>query len=147
MAIDRCVIDASVAVKWFLDDEELIEAAEAVIVRFLSGELELHAPIILRYELAHALAKTQRRKSRPISTPMIVKAYETFSEHPIIFHDLDKKEMLQALDISCRFRRSFYDSAYICLAMKLGCAWLTADARYAHGLPRQFPADHVMVLS
>ncbi len=134
------------AAKWFLNDEELTEAATRVLFGLLANKIELHAPILLQYEIANALSKAQRRSGRPISTDMCIEAYKTFQEYPILFHHLDDKNRLEALEFANHHRRSFFDSAYLWLAIKLDCRWLTAEKRFNQALPAQFPVKHIFFL-
>ena len=140
------MIDDSVVAKWFLNDEELTDAAAKVLASFLSDEIELHAPIILQYELANALTKAQRHGARPIDAEICLEAYRTFSEYPIVFHHLDEADRLAALDFANRHRRSFFDSAYLGLAIKLGCRWLTAEQRFKSNLPVDFSLKYFLSL-
>ena len=39
MSDERYVLDASVAAKWFLDDEDAVDIAEAFLIRFLAKEI------------------------------------------------------------------------------------------------------------
>ena len=45
---DEYVVDASVAAKWFLDDETAIAEATDYLVRLLADEIILHAPTLLQ---------------------------------------------------------------------------------------------------
>jgi predicted nucleic acid-binding protein len=61
----RTVIDASVALKWRLRDEEATQQADALLEDFLAGKLELLTPTLFDYEIANALrvAVTRQRLS------------------------------------------------------------------------------------
>ncbi len=41
---DRLVIDASVAAKGFLDDEQDVDLAEEILLEFLAGTIEFQRP-------------------------------------------------------------------------------------------------------
>ena len=49
------MIDASVALKWRLRDEEAMEQVDALLEHFLSQELVLIVPTLFDYEIANAL--------------------------------------------------------------------------------------------
>ena len=51
----RIVIDASVALKWRLRDEEATSQADALLEDFLARKLELLTPTLFDYEIANAL--------------------------------------------------------------------------------------------
>ena len=65
MSAKRIVIDASVALKWRLRDEEATSQADALLDDFLAGKLELLTPTLFDYEIANALrvAVTRQRLS------------------------------------------------------------------------------------
>jgi predicted nucleic acid-binding protein len=57
------VVDASVATKWFLDDEHGAERAQQLLHDFGAGQVHRLAPAVLPYEVANALhsaVRTQR---------------------------------------------------------------------------------------
>ena len=146
MTTKRYVLDASVAVKWFLDDEESVDEAEELLNRLLGGDIEAHAPTILLYEVGHVLSKAQRKSRQEMEAEKTRRAYERFCGLAVIYHELNHVERREALEFAIRFRRSFYDAVYISLAMKLDCTWLTAEKRYDGPLPRGFPGHHIETL-
>jgi predicted nucleic acid-binding protein len=146
MKTDIYVIDASVSAKWFLHDEELVDVAEDFLTELLADKIELHAPIILQYELAHTLTKTQRQKGRPLTPKMCIDAYQSFSGYHIVFHNIDYEERMKALKFANKFHRGFYDSTYIGLAIKLDCPWLTSEKTFRGVLPPGFPRKHILTL-
>jgi len=140
------VIDASVAAKWYLNDENLIDKAEDFLVRLLANEIVLHAPEVLRYELGHLLTKAQRRGNRPINRNQCEEAYHTFCELPITFHQLNDIQRQEVLSFANNFNRGFYDSSYIWLAGHLGCQWVTAEGRLGRELLSGYPVERVLTL-
>ena len=73
---ERFVLDASVAAKWFLDDEEFIDLARSFLERFLKGEIEFFAPTIIKYEVGHLLTKAYREKRKSLlSQEECIRAY------------------------------------------------------------------------
>ena len=139
------VLDASVAGKWYLNDEDLIEQAEKLLKDFLLKKIELHAPVLLKYEIAQVLYKAQRF-SRRIRSKDCQDAYKSFCALPIIYHSLDIKMMQEILNFAISFNKSFYDSCYIYLAKKLNCQWITDDREYEKRLPRNFPKERILML-
>ena len=43
MISERYVLDASVAAKWFLNDEDAVDIAESFLIRFLAKEIVFYA--------------------------------------------------------------------------------------------------------
>jgi predicted nucleic acid-binding protein len=58
------VLDASVAAKWFLRDEQetLIEEADELLLRLLAGDIELYAPRVIYYEVCQLLNRACRQR-------------------------------------------------------------------------------------
>lgn len=112
MTAQKYILDASVAAKWYLDDEEHVEKAESFLVRMLSDEIELHAPVLLQYEMGHLLTKAQRRERGRIFPDIAYKAFKNFYRLPIIFHDLDNESMCEAFQMAQMLNRSFYDTVF-----------------------------------
>ena len=144
--IDRFVLDCSVAAKWYLLDEEGVDDAELILTQLLDGEIELHAPEFLKYELGNALTKAQRTKGRGHSNDQSGNAYQTFSSLPIRFHQQDSPSLQEALLFANQFQRSFYDSCYLVLAVRLGCPWLTAEKKFRGPFPIGFPRNLIHIL-
>jgi predicted nucleic acid-binding protein len=57
------VLDASVAVKWHLNDESDADAAALLLARFSTGDVPLIAPDHIRYEIANAFGGDHRPQS------------------------------------------------------------------------------------
>jgi predicted nucleic acid-binding protein len=81
----RIVIDASVALKWRLRDEEATQQADALLDDFLAGKLELVTPTLFDYEIANALrvAVTRQRLSEQDAAA----ALADFSQYTIVRYD------------------------------------------------------------
>ena len=139
------VLDASVAGKWYLNDEDLVDQAEKLLKSFLQNEIELYAPILLKYEPAQLLYKAQRF-SRKVKQENCEKAYKHFCSLPIIYHQFNDRIMREILSFAIKFNKSFYDCCYICLANALNCQWITDDREYERRLPAGFPKERILML-
>ncbi|MDP2727191.1 MAG: hypothetical protein Q8P59_06575, partial [Dehalococcoidia bacterium] len=59
------MVDASVAAKWHLADEEHAEKAILLLIRFAQGKADLLAPDYIRYEVPSAITvATQGHRAR-----------------------------------------------------------------------------------
>lgn len=56
------VIDASIAMKWYLNDEDHITQALTFFTAYTEGRVVLIAPDHIRYELANSLRSAARAK-------------------------------------------------------------------------------------
>src|ERR1035437_4578115 len=103
------VIDASIAVKWFIPELHSINA-----LRLLDAGCELLAPDLIFAEFGNVLWKKWMRKEleSEVISPMLA--------------DLSRMRLRiaptavladQAADIAVTHRRSFYDSIYLALAV------------------------------
>jgi predicted nucleic acid-binding protein len=117
----RIVVDASVAVKWFLPEELSTEAR-----RLLVPEYELLAPDLLWAELGNVLWKKHRRgEFDPRTAAQLLGA---FSRLPIEFHAAERWTEA-ALDLAIRHGVTVYDGLYLALAAGNACRVVTADRR------------------
>lgn len=132
---DRWVIDANVAAKWYLRDEELLEQADHLLHTIPSGHVA--APHIIRYELANLLSTAVR--SRRISRPYAEASLTHFlrsrlgtetDPHPVIQH---------AMDITTDHSIYTLDAVYIALAARLGWDFVTDDRRLGNAMRVRYP--------
>lgn len=143
---DQYVVDASVAGKWFLNDETGIQAATDFLVQLLADEIILHAPELLRYEFGNILTRAQRDDGRPIDHQQSLEALDIFHEYPITYHDLSKQAFLETLSFANQSRCSFQDSSYLWLAISLNCRLPTADMKFVQTLPPDVVRNHIETL-
>ncbi|TET37795.1 MAG: PIN domain-containing protein [Planctomycetota bacterium] len=147
MANNSYVIDASVVVKWFLNDEEHIDIATRVLEEFLSKNITLHAPDILTYELGGMLVKATRQGGGRITDEEAEESLSDFLQLPIEFHKLEEPASNRVIKSACKYRRGgFNDYVYIDMAIELGCSWLTDDRKFRSPLPEDFPVSNILLL-
>ncbi|MBI4964956.1 MAG: type II toxin-antitoxin system VapC family toxin [Desulfomonile tiedjei] len=143
---EQYVVDASVAAKWFLNDETSVQKATDYLVRLLADEILLHAPTLLRYEFGNILTRAQRQDGRPIDHERSLEALEIFHEYPITYHELGKQAFLETLTFANQLKCSFQDSSYLWLARSLNCRLLTADIRFVQNIPPDILRAHIQSL-
>jgi len=121
------VVDASVAVKWHLRDEELVGEASALLQRFIDGAVRLSAPAFIRYEIAQTLERACR--GRRISEAEARTELQTFMNLGI--HTSEDSDALVGLAqrIARRTGASVYDALYVAHAQALGFDLVTQDER------------------
>jgi predicted nucleic acid-binding protein len=119
--VTRVVVDASVAIKWFVPEELFAEAR-----RLLAPEYELLAPDLLWAELGNVLWKKHRRGELDQRTA--AQLLGAFSRLPIEFHAAGRWTEA-ALDLAVRHGVTVYDGLYLALAAGNGCRVVTADRR------------------
>ena len=149
---ERMVIDASVAAKWFLQDEGDADLADGILEALLSGDLELHAPRIFTYEICGLLTKACRQRLPASNGFRLTKeqalrcAHEAFGL-PIHLKEATEAEGCEALEMAVDYSKKHYDMTYIRLARLLDCQWCTADTKATEAVPPGFPHSRVLQLS
>ena len=118
------VVDASVAIKWFVTSEPLVEEAERVLGEIEENPSRYLVPDLFMNELLAVLCRL------PGSTPSKVKEALSLVEALGMTRIGNGHELLAlAADFAGRWRLSGYDAVYLALASLAGGEWLTADAR------------------
>jgi predicted nucleic acid-binding protein len=119
VTVDK-VVDASAwAAVIFL--EPGFEATEAR----LDG-LILHAPKLLRFEMANICLKKLR--TYPTERDLIRRQYEVSFAGSIQEHEVDYREVVSLAE---RHKLTAYDASYLWLAKQLHCELVTVDGRLA----------------
>lgn len=119
------VVDASVALKWVLNEPGHLKARSFV------GSARLSAPDFLMLECANALWATARRKviSGPDAAIGLAKIAAALVDlHPITTH------VSAAQAIAFEIDRTVYDSVYVALAIAQGAQVVTADEKFARAV-------------
>jgi len=124
--VNRIVIDASVALKWFLRDEKYGDRALDLLDRFVRGELVLAAPSLMVYEVINGLVIAQR-KGR-IAEEKVLSSISGFLNLGITFVDVAGLEA-RVLHFCRVYDRSAYDASYLAVAEKESLALVTGDER------------------
>jgi len=119
------VIDASVVLKWFVAEEGSIMARK-LRTQLLAGEVDLVAPDMVLYEMAHVLLR-----KKTFAVPEVQEAVALVFRVGVAVSPPDVGQISKAIEFASRAGASVYDSAYLALASDLGCPLVTADARFA----------------
>ena len=120
------LVDASVALKWVLDEDHS-DAAAALFDDALGEERPILAPPIWLSETTNAIYQRQRRQL--ISSEDVGSALATLRDLPI--HLVLPAGLHQrAVDVARRFQLpATYDAEYLAAAQLLGAEFWTADQR------------------
>jgi predicted nucleic acid-binding protein len=120
------IVDASVALKWFVDGEPLVAEARAVLDGIAEDPQPYAVPELFMNELLAVLARLPGATSARVREAMAL--VESLGLARIgNGHDL----LARAADLACEWGLSGYDATYVALASLAGGVWLTADARAA----------------
>lgn len=117
------VLDASVILKWFLQERDSHLALDFK-ERYLAGKISIALPDLILYELANALRFNTNFKRKTVIDSLLA----------VIDLDIDitaptPNLLKKALDFAFDNKISVYDSIYISLASELHYQFVTADAK------------------
>jgi predicted nucleic acid-binding protein len=101
------------------------ERSSAEAQKRLSG-CNLHAPALLRFELANVCLRKIR--AHPRGRDALLAQHRGSLALPIQHHPVD---LTQAVELAERFNLTAYDASYLWLARALGCELVTLDKRLA----------------
>jgi predicted nucleic acid-binding protein len=136
--VSLIVLDASVAVKWFLPEKVETLATEALALLGRSGrnEIQIIVPDSFWVEFASVLWKVIRRGNFPKdSADAALASLKRFN-----FHTVSSLKLLDnAFQIATAHGRTVYDCLYVALAVQTNSQLITADERLANSLAARFP--------
>lgn len=132
------VLDASVAVKWFLpaEGEALSTEALTLFQSYVRQEIRFIVPDIFWAEIGSTCWKAirtgrlQKSSAQAAITDLLCCKFPTFPIATLLEN---------AFLIATEFERTIYDSLYVALAMQSGAELVTADERLANALASRFP--------
>ena len=122
------VVDASLAVRWFLDEPFSVEAAALLA----DGE-EMLAPALFHVEVASTLVR-EANIDKSLAAPMrqAIDGLEGLIASATVRLIATEPESLSAAAaMAIELGHPLKDCIYLALAMELGCDLVTCDARFA----------------
>ncbi len=130
------VVDASVAIKWFLPEIH----GEAAL-RLLEGQYTLRAPDLIFSEFGTVLWKRFRKSQ--ISRKEAIVTTEALLALPL---QVESSQSLipAALEIACGAHRAVCDSLYLAVAIAYQCRVVTADSKLHNALKKGALSAHLL---
>jgi predicted nucleic acid-binding protein len=129
------VLDSNVALKWVLPEAD---SPRAVALRDQArrGVIELLAPDFFPLEVAHALARAERRGiiQPPEGAQLLA---DLLTTRPQLHQSLPL--LPRAFEIASTARIGVYDCLYVALAEQERCELVTADQRLVNSLQGTLP--------
>ncbi len=121
------LVDANVAVKWFLP-EPLSDAAEAL----LRTKDILVAPDLIRIEVASAITRRFRRgELTAAEAKEIVQLWTEVLKKGVVHVYSSLDDLAEAGRLSVEMRHAIQDCLYLAMAIRLGARFVTADRVFA----------------
>ena len=127
----RLVVDASVAVKWLVAEEDADIADQLAA----SGQ-ELHALHLMASETANVLWRKARQGQ--IERADAGAAMALLSDIPVRWND-DETVITDAVRLALALDHPVYDCVYLALAHRVGATVVTADRRFVTAVS---PTEH-----
>lgn len=125
------VLDASVALKWIFEEEERGKEARLYKEGHVTGKEPVAVPGLFFYEIANVLAtKTS------LSAKDAAEAFSLIWNFDLEVFSLGLDEFLEGIILSRQCGITLYDAAYVLLARKLGCPFVTSDRRLYERIKR-----------
>jgi len=128
--LNHCVLDASVAVKWYVPEVHS-EKALSLLEAQRSADLAIHVPDLFLAEAGNILWKKVRRGE--ISERDAGEISRALLSLPKTVYPTEAL-LAASLELACRLGRTVYDSLYLALAALLDAPLITADQRLFRGL-------------
>ncbi len=123
--MSKVVIDSSVVIKWFLDEEDS-DKAQSIYDDYEKGSLTLIAPDLLNMEIGNIMWK--HVVHRGMSAVDAQDVIDRFIE--LELNLVPTTELLnEAYRIAVTYKRSVYDSTYVALSIQDDCRFVTADEK------------------
>jgi len=142
--VSLLVLDASVAAKWSLKDETLVDEAVALLDSYNRGEIQLIVPDLFWVEFGNILWKAVRRgRCMRNAADINIAALKDLNLTTVPSEGLVE----HAFNIATHFDRTFYDSIYVALAVESRAQLITADERLANALAAHLPVKWLGALS
>lgn len=131
-AVHDVVVDASVIVKWFVDETQSQQAL-ALRDKHVSREIQIIAPEILPFEVLNALYYKKLFSEEELKE--ISKAIEAYSFR--LFPLIGNYTQI-TVEVACRNDITLYDASYIALAMFKNTYLYTVDLKLIRKLKAEY---------
>jgi len=127
----RCVLDASVGIKLFIE-EEFSDKVERLFSKLAADpQAEIHVPDLFYIECANILLKYTRRHNRPLEDSL----KDIADLNDLALKSTSTSELIEeALELAHEKNLTAYDACYAVLARRLALPLVTADAPLARAV-------------
>jgi len=122
----RLVIDSSVSLKWWLDDEEYVAQAREILNQIYAGRITPVVPDLWHYEVANGIrtATLRKRINKKQGKTFISELLSMgFESHSINLY------LPKVFDYAIKYKYAIYDFSYVVLAQEQRIDFVTGDER------------------
>lgn len=134
------IIDACVAVKWYVK-EQMRDKALELRDDYVSERVDLQAPSLILYEVANAIR--YHPGSTGVECAEAVRGLRTLG---LAIHELDENLIDIASNLAFSEKITFYDAVYVALAKKLQGTFITADEELLRQLGEETKKDAMLLI-
>lgn len=136
------VIDASVAVKWFV--EEAASDQARTLLEKMQGRL--HIPDIFVVEVSSALVRNANsaKAAQDYYRAALWRLLDLIDQQALLLEDTSPAEVVDAAGLALDLGHPIKDCIYLALAMKMGCELVTSDRRFADKAAGVWPGIRVL---
>jgi len=126
------VVDASIIVKWFVEEEG---SDEAIKIRdeYINGDMKIIAPELINFEVLNAL-----HYKGLFSEDELQRISEALDAFSMELHSLRGEYAIKTIEVACKNNITVYDAAYISLAMMENTRLYTADRKLKNKLRENY---------
>lgn len=117
------VLDASVIIKWF-SEEEYTDTAIEIRNKFFKGTYELAAPDLILYEVSNAL-----RFNPKFDEEDVIEAVNSLFDMGINIIVPTPRVVKSSITMAFKYNITIYDAFYAALAGEIGFTFVTADSK------------------
>jgi len=131
------VIDASVVVKWFIE-EDYFKEARLLRDAYINGLINLAAPSLLHYEVLNAL-----KFSGGFGEEELKEVAGALDDYQITLYDLKGELATKTIELSMRKGITVYDASYVALAYILDTVVYTSDEKLIQRIRDPVHVKHI----
>ena len=117
------VLDASVVVKWFVD-EEGTESAIDIRQDYLDGRVDIRSSELMPFEVMNAL-----RYNREFGHNDLCRCISALLKYQLKLYPLSEELGAMTVNNALNFGITVYDAAYVSISQLIGAVLYTADER------------------
>ncbi|MBM4135611.1 MAG: type II toxin-antitoxin system VapC family toxin [Nitrospira sp.] len=122
----RLVVDSSVSLKWWLDDEEFIEESRLLLKKVVDGEIELILPELWYCEVANGITTAVRRNR--ISEKQGKMFIEELQAIPMEQYNI-ATHINRIYKDAVKYKYAIYDMVYLAIAELEEIQFISSDER------------------
>ncbi|QEE16157.1 type II toxin-antitoxin system VapC family toxin [Promethearchaeum syntrophicum] len=128
--VKNIIIDASVIVKWFIDENDS-DKAEIIKEQFINEKINIIIPALLNFEVLSALKYSKLFNLEELNS--VGESIENYGFNIIMIRDEIREKMIE---FAINHDISIYDASYLALAEKFKTQLITADEKIIKKLPK-----------